>query len=200
MGDEEGGEGHGTVLSDKAAGGTDMVFVGAVEAFDELLEGAKLPGDLVAIFQTDHLQQGKRGLGSGALGVEEMHAGWVGRVAIGDEAKGLIFGQGASGFAQGHGGGQGITLRCDVIGRDVMPLGVEKEEGVLVLARHANIGFVPGGGVAERGFVAQVKGVAVVSGGLGVVEDGLVAEGHAKDLTEDLSGLASRKGKGDVEG
>ena len=133
------------------------------------------------------------------MSVEEVHPSLISGVAIGDEAEGLIFGQGASGLTQGHGGGQGIALRSDVIGRDLMPLGVEKEEGVLVLTRDANIGFVPGGGVAEGGFVAEVKGVAVVSGSLGVVEDGLIAEGHAEDLTQDLSGLASREGKGDVE-
>jgi hypothetical protein len=37
-------------------------------------------------------------------------------------------GQGAGGLTQGHGGGQGITLRCDVIGCDVMPLGPRKKK------------------------------------------------------------------------
>jgi len=81
-----------------------------------------------------------------------------------------------------------------------MPLGIEKEERVLVLTGDANISFVAGGGVAEGSFVAEVEDVAVVSGGLRVVEDGLIAEGHAEDWSEDLRGLASRKGKGDVEG
>ena len=49
MSDEEVGQSQGTVLSSKAAGGTDMVFVSAIEAFDELLEGAKFRGDRVAI-------------------------------------------------------------------------------------------------------------------------------------------------------
>ena len=70
----------------------------------------------------------------------------------------------------------------------------------MVLTGDADIGFVAGGGVAERGFVAEVEGVAVVSGGLRVVEDRLVAEGHAKDLPEDLRSLAGGEGKGDVEG
>ena len=69
----------------------------------------------------------------------------------------------------------------------------------MMLAGDANIGFVAGGGVAERCLVAQVKGVAVVSSGLSVVEDGLITEGHAEDLTEDLRGLACGEGKGDVE-
>jgi hypothetical protein len=39
--------------------------------------------------------------------------------------------------------------------------------------------------MTDRAFVAQVKGVAVVSCGLRVVEDGLIAEGHAEDLAQD---------------
>ena len=105
MGDEEGGESDGAVLGGKAAGGTDMVFVGAVEAFDELLEGAKFGGDSVAIFQADHLPQGMGGLGRGAVSVKEVHAGLIGRVAVGDETQGAIFRQGAGCFAQSHGGG-----------------------------------------------------------------------------------------------
>ena len=85
-----------------------------------------------------------RGLGRGAVGVEEVHAGLISGVAIGDEAQGLIFRQSARGLAQGHGGGQGIALRGDVIGRDVMPVGIEKEESVLVSTGDADIGFVAG--------------------------------------------------------
>jgi hypothetical protein len=69
-----------------------------------------------------------------------------------------------------------------VIGRDLVVLGVEKEEGVLMLPGDANVGLVPGSGVAERGFAAEVEGVAVIGGALGVVEDGLIAERHAEDL------------------
>ena len=177
-----------------------MVFVGAMEAFDELLKGAEFLRDGVEIFQTDDLPQGMRGLGRGAVGVEEVHASLISGVAIGDEAQGLVFGESARGLAQSHGGGQGIALRGEVIGRDVMPVGIEKEESVWVLTGDADIGFVAGGGVAERGFVAKVEGVAVMSGGLGVVEDGRVAEGHPEDSLQDLGGLAGGEGKRDVEG
>ena len=165
VGDEQGGESDGAVARGKAAGRADVVFVGAIEVFDELLEGAEFLRDGVEIFQADHLPQGVGGLGSGAVRVEEVHAGLISGVAIGDEAQGLVFGESARGLAQSHGGGQGIALRGDVIGRDVMPLGIEKEESVLVLTGDADIGFVAGGGVAERGFVAKVEGVAVMKHG-----------------------------------
>jgi hypothetical protein len=63
------------------------------------------------------------------MSVEEMHAGLVGRVAIGDEAEDLILGQGSRRFAQRHGGNQGIVLRSDVIGCDVMALGGRARSG-----------------------------------------------------------------------
>ena len=97
--DEEGGEGDSAVLGGEAAGGADVVLVGAVEAFDELLEGTEFGGDRVEILEADDLPQGMWGLGRGALGVEEVHAGLVSGVAIGDEAEGLIVRLGARGFA-----------------------------------------------------------------------------------------------------
>ncbi len=55
VGDEQGGEGDGAVARGQAASGAHVVFVGAIEAFDELLEGAEFLRDGVEIFQTDDL-------------------------------------------------------------------------------------------------------------------------------------------------
>jgi hypothetical protein len=70
-----------------------MVFVGAIETFDQLLEGTEFLRHLGAILQPDHLPQGERGLSSRAVGVEEVHAGLAGNVVVGDEAQGAIFGK-----------------------------------------------------------------------------------------------------------
>ena len=96
MSDKERGEGEGAVAAGEAAGGADVVLVGAVEAFDELLERAELGRDSVEVFEANDLVQRKRGSGSGAVSVEEVHAGLIGRIAVGDEAEGAIFGQRAS--------------------------------------------------------------------------------------------------------
>jgi hypothetical protein len=48
-------KGYSAILSFETAGGTDMVFVGAIEAFDELLERAKFPRHRVTILHADHL-------------------------------------------------------------------------------------------------------------------------------------------------
>jgi hypothetical protein len=42
--------------------------------------------------------------------------------------------------------------------------------------------------------------VAVVGGGLGVIEDGLVRDADIKDILQDISGLAGGDGEGHVEG
>jgi len=46
-----------------------------------------------------------------------------------------------------------------------------------MFAGHTDISFIAGGGIAERSFMTKVEVVTVVSGCLGVVEDGLIAEG-----------------------
>ncbi len=126
--------------------------------------------------------------------MEEVQAGLRGGIALGDGAEGVTF------FAQGHGSGQGVAFASDVRGRDLTTLGVEEEEGEGIFTGDADRGFLAGGGRAPGGFRAEIEGVTVVGRGLGVVQDGLIAEGHAEDLTQDLSALASRKSKRDVEG
>ena len=42
--------------------------------------------------------------------------------------------------------------------------------------------------------------MAVVGGGLGVIEDGLVRDADIKDVLQDISSFAGRDGEGDVEG
>ncbi len=46
----------------KAAGGADMVLGGAVEAFDELLEGALELGDRLEVFPAENCPERERGL------------------------------------------------------------------------------------------------------------------------------------------
>lgn len=42
--------------------------------------------------------------------------------------------------------------------------------------------------------------MAVVGGGLGVIEDSLVRDTNIKNLLQDISGFAGRDGEGDIEG
>jgi len=70
----------------------------------------------------------------------------------------------------------------------------------VVLAGHPDIGFVAGGGISEPSLMAEVEVMTVVGGCLGVVEDGLIADGHCEDLAQHLGGFASGQGKRDMEG
>jgi hypothetical protein len=53
---------------------------------------------------------------------------------------------------------------------------------------------------AGRGGLVPREGAAVVGRGRGVIEDGLLAEGHAEDLAQDFRGLMGCEGNGDVKG
>ena len=87
-GDKESGDGDGSVTGGKATGGAHMVLVGAVESFDQLLEGPIAFGEVVEILQAQDLHQGESRLLSGAVGIEEVESGDVGRVAIGNKVQG----------------------------------------------------------------------------------------------------------------
>ena len=82
----------------------------------------------------------------------------------------------------------------------MVPLGIEEQEGEVMLAGDADVRFVSGSGRAQKRFAAEIEVVTVVGGGLGVVEDGLIAERHGRRLVEDLCGFAGGESEGDVEG
>ena len=87
-----------------------------------------------------------------------------------------------------------------MIGRDLVRFRIEEKEGVVMFSGHADVSLIAGGRIPERGFMTEVEVVTVVGGGLGVVEDSLIAEGHVKDLAQDLGGFTSREGERDMEG
>ena len=68
------------------------------------------------------------------------------------------------------------------------------------MADDLDIGFIAGRGIIHRAFVFQVELVAVVSGGFGVVENGLVGHIDFKDLLKNEGGFAGRDREGHVEG
>lgn len=52
MGDEEGGQSEGSVSHIKAMSGTDVGFVGTVEAFNDLFVETKLRGFFIEVLET----------------------------------------------------------------------------------------------------------------------------------------------------
>src|ERR1700747_1520937 len=134
-----------------------MVLVGAVEPFDELLEGPIAFGEVIEILQAQDLYQGESWLLRGAVGIEEVESGDVGRGAIGNKVQGERVGEGAGGLTQSHGGGQRVAFGSHVIGRDLVRFGIQEEEGVVMFAGHTDVSLIAGGGIPERGFMTEVE-------------------------------------------
>ena len=63
-----------------------------------------------------------------------------------------------------------------------------------------DIGFISGEEGIDGAFVFEVKLVAVVSGSLDIVKDGLIGEVNAPDIAEHVGGFSGGDGIGDVEG
>ena len=63
-----------------------------------------------------------------------------------------------------------------------------------------DIGFISGEEGIDGAFVFEVKLMAVVGGGLDVIEDGLIREMDAPDITKHMGGFPGGDGIGDVEG
>lgn len=87
-----------------------------------------------------------------------------------------------------------------MIGREDQVFGRYEQPNEGPFADDFDIGFITGGGVIHGAFELQIEAVAVIGGGLGVIEDGLVRDGDIKDALHDIGGFAGRDGEGDVEG
>jgi hypothetical protein len=59
VGDEEGGQSEGSVSDIKAMSGTDVGFVGAVKAFNDLFVGAELRGFFIEVLESYHFVMGE---------------------------------------------------------------------------------------------------------------------------------------------
>lgn len=90
------------------------------------------------------------------MGIEEVQAGDIGRVAIGNKVQGERGGQGANGLTQSHRGGQDIALGSHVISGDLVGFGIKEKEGVVMFTGHADVSLIAGGGIPEQGFMTEV--------------------------------------------
>jgi len=159
-----------------------------------------LGGDLVEVFQSEHLRQSVGRLIGRPLGVEVVEGGDISRVSVSDEVKALILGRGASRFVHGDGSRQGIAFWGHMVSGDLMRMGVEEQESEVMLAGDPQVGFIAGGGGTDGSFMPKVELMAIVGCRLGVIEDGLKTDWDAEDLTDHFRCFAGGQGKGDVKG
>ena len=107
VGDEEGGECDRAIPRTKAIAGAQMIFVSAIEAFDELFIAAVFFRFLVEILQTDDgaMRERNRAFLCAALGIEKVQRIRISGIAVGDERERLRDRRGAHGFLHGNGCG-----------------------------------------------------------------------------------------------
>jgi len=185
---DERDESHGAVHGLKPSGGPDMVFNGAVEAFDKLFEWSELSGYFVEVLESDDLFKHDLMIFV-ALFVKEQGSGDVGWVAVGDESEFLVGVGGADGFVHGDSGGQGFAVVRDVVGRNRVFFGRDEQEDVSPLSEDFDIGFIAGGFVIDGPFEPQVELVAMVGCGFGVIQDGLTGYADIEDNAHDVGGF-----------
>lgn len=83
-----------------------MKFIGAVEPFNELLEGSETGRDGIQVLQADDVVKGE---GMREELVQEMDGVLVGRVSVGNEDEFLVGIAGSNGLLDGDGSGKSIA-------------------------------------------------------------------------------------------
>jgi len=63
-----------------------------------------------------------------------------------------------------------------------------------------NVGFISGEEGVDGAFVFEVKVMAIIGGGLYIIEDGLIGHLDAPDMTQHVGGFSGGDGIGDMEG
>ncbi len=122
--------------------------------------------------------------------VDEMNAGGIRGVAIGNKSDLLIGLSSSDSFLHGDYSRQGVSVVCDVIGSDFKTFGRDKKEDVIMLAHDFDISFITGAYRVYIAFIFQIKGMAVESGGRSIIQDSLIRDIDVKDRAEDEGGFS----------
>jgi len=128
-----------------------------------------------------------------------MDAVGISGVAVGDEDKSLVRSGGANGFAHGNGGGQRAARIGGVISNNLPTVGGDEKKDIAMLTADFDVGFIAGAVVVDLAFMDEIEEVAIIGGGLGIVEHRLIRDGDPEDLPEHLRGFAGAEGKRDME-
>ena len=142
MGYKQDDQGESTVGAVKAVGRFYMVFKGPIESFDELFVGSELLGLAIEILESDDFAV-LEGRILGSLGIEEVDACGVGRVAIGDQDKSLVGICGADGLFHCNNSGEGFPGVGQVVGGDLQGFGRDEEEDIVMFPEDLDVGFIP---------------------------------------------------------
>ena len=93
------------IVGFEAAGGTDVEFKSSVESFDKLLEDSEGFRFFVEVLQADDRVVFNGGQFLRSLLVDEVDAGGIGRISVGDKGDVLLRFCGSDGLSHGDDGG-----------------------------------------------------------------------------------------------
>jgi len=117
-----------------------VVFVGSVQALDELLQGSPLFGLGIKVLEANNLPM--LDIEAIILSIEEMDTCGICGIAVANEDDFLIRRSGSDSFPHGNNGRQSTPVVGKVIGGNLEALGRDEEESVVVLAEHFDVGFI----------------------------------------------------------
>jgi len=118
-----------------------------------------------------------------------VYAGRIRRITVSDESNVFIFSRCANSFLHGDGGRQGITRVIDMVRRYFTSFRRQEKESISILARDFNVGFIAWLGRVNRALKFQIEFVAMRSGVLDIIENGLIRSWNTEYIFEDKGGF-----------
>lgn len=116
--DEESGHSDGAVGFLEAVAGTDMVFIGSIQSFDELFERAIFFRFRVKVLESDHFMVGYFRAFVSRL-VKEVYPCGIGGVAVGEQGE-FLFGRSCSNsLLHSDDSRQGFPVVSDMVSGDL---------------------------------------------------------------------------------
>ena len=129
-----------------------------------------------------------------------MNAGWVGRVAVGDEDDLLVGSCGTDCLVHSNDRGLRPPVVRHVVGGDFQALGGDEEKDVLMFPQDSDIRFISRRDTVDRDFMLEVIAVAVTRRGRRIVQDRLIRDLDIEDGLQNKRGFPGWNGEGDVKG
>jgi hypothetical protein len=129
-----------------------------------------------------------------------MDAGWVGRVAIGDEDDLLAGSCGTDRLVHGNDRRLRSPVISNMIGGDFQTLGGDEEKDVPMFSEDLDIRFITGLDRIDRAFMLEVVAVAVKRRRCRIVQDRLIRDLDIEDGLQNSRGFPGWNGEGDIKG